>query len=62
MYKDDSFRKYSIDVMERIYKDLGIKDIRINQFVSSGEQGQGADLAKMLPTLGMMYSSLPAQS
>jgi len=40
--------KYQIDSMERIYTRLGIKDIRINQFVGDNK----STLASILPTMG----------
>jgi hypothetical protein len=41
--------------MERIYKTLGIREMKINQFVGNEQ----SDLGKLLPALGMI-NSLPS--
>lgn len=48
LHDDKTLQKYQIDSMERIYNKLGIKDVRINQFVGDGK----TSLASILPTLG----------
>ncbi len=35
LYSGDVLQKYSIDTMAKIYQHLGIKEIRINQFVGN---------------------------
>jgi len=41
--------------MERIYKTLGVREMKINQFVGNEQ----SDLGKLLPALGMI-NSLPS--
>jgi len=56
MHDDKTLRKYQIDTMERIFKQLGVKDVRINQFVG-GVDGHN-DLAAILPSLGYTMNQL----
>lgn len=55
LYTGDVLQKYSIDTMAKIYQHLGIKEVRINQFVGNEQ----SDLARLLPTLGLI-NSMPA--
>lgn len=32
LYDDKSFRKYKIDLNEKIYTSIGVKDVKINQY------------------------------
>ena len=50
-----TLQKYQIDSMERIYNKLGIKEVRINQFVGGNEQ---SSLASILPSLGYTMNQL----
>ena len=35
LYTGDVLQKYSIDTMAKIYQNLGIKEVRINQFTGN---------------------------
>ncbi len=48
LHDDKTLQKYQIDSMERIYNKLGIKEVRINQFVGDNK----SSLASILPTMG----------
>lgn len=48
LHDEKTLQKYQIDSMERIYNKLGIKEVRINQFVGDNK----STLASILPTLG----------
>lgn len=48
VYDEKTMQKYQIDSMERIYQKLGVKEIRINQFVGDGQ----SNLSSILPSLG----------
>ncbi len=52
LYTGDVLQKYSIDTMAKIYQNLGITEVRINQF-NGNEQ---SDLGRLLPTLGLINS------
>jgi hypothetical protein len=52
LYTGDVLEKYSIDTMAKIYQNLGIKEVRINQFVGNEQ----SDLGRLLPTLGLINS------
>lgn len=47
MHDEKTLKKYRIDTTERIYSDLGLKEIKINQFTGSGQSGLGG----LLPSL-----------
>jgi len=55
LHDEKTLKKYSIDSMERIYNKLGIKEVRINQFVGGGDQ---SNLATILPSLGYTMNQL----
>ena len=48
LHDDKTLQKYQIDTMERIYNKLGIKEVKINQFVGDSK----SSLASILPTMG----------
>lgn len=48
LHDEKTLQKYQIDSMERIYNKLGIKEVKINQFVGDNK----STLASILPTLG----------
>ena len=47
LHDTKTLQKYQIDSMERIYNKLGIKEVKINQFVGDNQ----SNLATILPTL-----------
>ena len=54
LHDNKTLQKYQIDSMERIYNKLGIKEVRINQFVGGNE----SSLASVLPSLGYTMNQL----
>lgn len=50
-----TLQKYQIDALERIYNKLGIREVKINQFVGGSEQ---SNLASILPSLGFAMGQL----
>jgi hypothetical protein len=52
LYTGDVLQKYSIDTMAKIYQNLGITEVRINQFTGNEQ----SDLGRLLPTLGLINS------
>lgn len=50
-----TLQKYQIDAMERIYNRLGIKEVKINQFVGGSDQ---SNLASILPSLGFAMGQI----
>ena len=57
LHDEKTLQKYQIDTMERIYNKLGIREVKINQFV--GGEGQ-SNLASILPSLGFTMNQLNA--
>ncbi len=53
LHDNKTLQKYQIDAMERIYNRLGVKELKINQYV-----GEQSDLAKLLPGLGFAMNQL----
>ena len=54
LHDNKTLQKYQIDSMERIYNKLGIKEVKINQFVG----GDQTSLASVLPSLGYTMNQL----
>lgn len=50
-----TLQKYQVDALERIYNKLGIREVKINQFVGGNEQ---SNLASILPSLGFAMGQL----
>jgi hypothetical protein len=55
LHDNKTLQKYQVDAMERIYNKLGIKEVKINQFVGGSEQ---SGLASILPSLGFAMGQL----
>lgn len=53
LHDNKTLQKYQIDTMERIYTKLGVKEIKINQYV-----GEQSNLASILPGLGFAMNQL----
>jgi hypothetical protein len=54
LHDEKTLQKYQIDTTERIYNKLGIKEVRINQFVGDGK----TNLASILPSMGYLNTQL----
>jgi len=54
LHDDKTLQKYQIDTMERIYQKLGVKEIKINQFVGDGK----SSLASILPGMGFAMGQM----
>jgi hypothetical protein len=54
LHDEKTLQKYQIDTMERIYQKLGVKEIKINQFVGDGK----SNLASILPSMGFAMGQM----
>lgn len=57
LHDDKTLQKYQIDATERIYNRIGIKEIKINQFVGEGKANLASLLPQMAFSMGQMQSA-----